>query len=371
MGALHVALVTAGLAAGTWLLAGIRAVRPGGAVTTSRVSVVIPARDEATALPRLLGSLQAAEPAAHEVIVVDDESTDGTADVAAAHGAKVVTAPPLPAGWVGKPWACHQGAEASTGTHLLFLDADTWLAPDGLGRLLAEYGEGIGLLSVAPHHETREPYEQLSAGFNLAAAMGTGAFAPRAARRSATAAFGPCLLTSVVGYRRAGGHAAVRDRVVEDAALARRYRAAGLPVSCLAGGDAVGFRMYPHGLAQLVEGWSKNIASGVAEVGAGAPVAALGAVAWVATCASVATALLAGVAGWATGGGAPFGAAAAYAVVAGQWWWLLRRLGSFRWWTSAAFPLPLTAFLLIFARSAALTFVRRRVTWRGRTIDLR
>jgi 4,4'-diaponeurosporenoate glycosyltransferase len=129
--------------------------------------------------------------------------------------------------------------------------------------------------------------------------------------------------------------------------------------------------MYPKGVGQLVEGWSKNIASGVGEVGAGAPLATLGAVAWVTACVSVAATLVTGIAGWATGSGAPVGAAALYAVVAGQWWWLLRRLGSFRWWASVAFAVPLAAFLVIFARSAVLTFVRREVSWRGRAISLR
>jgi 4,4'-diaponeurosporenoate glycosyltransferase len=369
---LQLVLVAAGLLAGLWLLADARPVprgRGGGVADGVRVSVVIPARDEAATLPRLLGSLAACEPAPDEVIVVDDRSSDGTAAAAAACGATVLSPPEPPAGWVGKPWACQHGADAATGTHLLFLDADTWLSPDALPRLLARYGGG--LLSVAPRHEADRPYEQLSAAFQLAGAMGTGVFAPTARRREARAAFGPCLLTDRAGYRAAGGHGAVRDHVIEDVALARRYRAAGLPVRCLTGGDAVGYRMYPGGVRQLVEGWSKNIASGVGEVGAGAPLATLGAVAWVTACLSVAASLGAGLAGWATGGGPPAVGAAAYGAVAAQWWWLLRRVGRFRWWAWAGFGLSLAAFLVIFANSARLTFLRRRVTWRGRAISLR
>jgi 4,4'-diaponeurosporenoate glycosyltransferase len=368
--ALDLALLAVGLLAGTWLLASVPTLRPAPTKPQATlVSVVIPARNEARNLPRLLDSLAALRPGPHEVIVVDDGSTDGTAAVAESHGATVVTAPPLPAGWVGKPWACHHGAAAATGTHLLFLDADTWLSPDGLTRLAGEYE--AGLLSVGPYHETREPYEQLSAPFMLSAAMGTGVFTPLASRRTAAAAFGPCLLTHVAAYRTAGGHAAVSNHVIEDVALARRYRAAGLPVRCLAGGDAVRFRMYPDGFRQLVEGWSKNIAAGVGEVGAGAPLATLGAVAWVTACVSVAASLVVGLAGWVGGGDAPVAAAVAYAVVGAQWWWMLRRLGSFQWWAMAGFVVPLTAFLVVFARSAALTFVRRRVSWRGRAIPAR
>ena len=88
-------------------------------------------------------------------------------------------------------------------------------------------------------------------------------------------------------------------------------------------------------------------------------------------CLSVAASLGAGLAGWATGGGPPTVAAGAYGVVAAQWWWMLRRVGRFRWWAWAGFALPLAAFLVIFANSVRLTFLRRRVSWRGRAISLR
>jgi hypothetical protein len=380
-------LVVIGLLAGTWLLADVTPVRPargraaraderGGPTVgdaAARVSVVVPARDEAATLPRLLGSLRALEPAPHEVIVVDDGSTDATAAVARAGGATLITAPPPPAGWLGKPWACQIGADAATGTHLLFLDADTWLAPDGLRRLLAEQAEHGGLLSVQPYHVTERPYEQLSAVFNVVSMMGTGAFAPRIGhpeRHAAmAAAYGPCLLTSAADHAAVGGHGSVRGEVLEDVALAGRYRSAGRPVRCLAGGDAVGFRMYPGGVRQLVEGWTKNIAAGAGSIGL---LALGGSVGWVMACAAVAAGAIGGVADWS--GGAepvPAPALAAWAVVAGQLWWMLRRIGSFRWWTAALFPVPLVAFLLIFARSSLLTVVRRQVTWRSRRVPVR
>jgi glycosyltransferase involved in cell wall biosynthesis len=86
------------------------------------VSVVIPARDEEKNLPTLLRSLGRPKAGFCEWIVVDDGSQDRTAQIAQEHGATVIRALPLPKGWTGKAWACHQGALASQGKVLLFLD---------------------------------------------------------------------------------------------------------------------------------------------------------------------------------------------------------------------------------------------------------
>ena len=370
----HLALVALGLVAGVLLLARIPTPRraagrdgdPDGGAASARVSVVVPARDEERTLPVLLTSLRSLDPAPHEVIVVDDGSTDTTVPVAEARGATVVTTTPPP-GWAGKPWACHVGAETATGTHLLFLDADTWLAPGALGALVGEHASRGGLVSVQPHHHTERAYEQLSAFFNLTAMMGTGAFAVGGPSPGAMA-FGPCLLTTVADYQVAGGHAAVRAEVVEDVHLARRYRAEGLPVSCLGGGDVVGFRMFPAGLHQLVQGWTKNIASGA---GLSPPWALVGTVAWICACVAVALAGVRGLAGWTFGDGAvPVAASVAWAVVALELRWLLGRVGTWRWWTALVFPVPLVAFLALFFRSLAITLVGGEVTWRSRRLPV-
>ena len=368
---LHAALVVLGLVAGALLLARVPTLRrpaAGGAVgPPAAVSIVVPARNEERTLPVLLASLRELDPAPHEMIVVDDSSTDATAAVAAAHGATVLAAASPPAGWAGKPWACHVGAEAATGTHLLFLDADTWLAPDTLPRLLDEHATRGGLLSVQPHHRTERAYEQLSAVFNVTSMMGTGAFAIGGAGPGAMA-FGPCLITTVRDYRAVGGHAAVRNEVVEDVRLARLYRAQGLPVRCVGGGDAVGFRMYPGGPGQLVEGWSKNIAAGA---GLSPPWALAGTVAWICACVAVTLAAAGGARSWAFGDGpVPWVAVAAWAAVAVELGWMLGRIGTWRVWTAVLFPIPLAAFLALFVRSLALTLVRGEVTWRARRVPL-
>ena len=104
------------------------------------VSVVVPARDEARGVRAAIASLAAQEYVALEVIVVDDESSDATAaeaQAAATHRVRVLEGKPVPTGWVGKSWACHQGYELARGDWLLFTDADVRHAPDTVGRALA------------------------------------------------------------------------------------------------------------------------------------------------------------------------------------------------------------------------------------------
>jgi 4,4'-diaponeurosporenoate glycosyltransferase len=344
------------------------------------VSVVVPARDEAQTLPLLLDSLRDQGAAVVEVVVVDDASQDATAAVARAGGARVLTAGSPPPGWTGKAWACHTGAGSTTGDLLLFLDADTVLAPGALAGLLDAHARHGGLVSVQPHHVVLRPYEQLSAYFNVVAVMASAAFTrgsgtDRPARRGdhPPMAFGPCLLTSRADHRAAGGHAAVRAEILDDAALAAAYQRAGLPVWCAVGGDAVRMRSYPGGPGQLVAGWTKNIASGAS---AASPSASAATVAWISAHHAVAVGVIASLVTALTGRGESLVVgsallwALAYVGVALQLRWVLRRTGSFRWWAWALFPVTLLAFDLVFARSLALTVVRRSVSWRGRDVSL-
>ncbi|HSM61679.1 MAG TPA: glycosyltransferase family A protein, partial [Longimicrobiales bacterium] len=112
-----------------------------------RVSVVVPARNEAANIGACVGSLLEQEYPDFEVIVLDDRSDDGTGDLVRAMGPggarslRVLDGEELPAGWTGKPWACWQGARAATGDLILFTDADTVHAPDLLPRAVAAMEE--------------------------------------------------------------------------------------------------------------------------------------------------------------------------------------------------------------------------------------
>ena len=309
------------------------------------VSLIVPARNEAHNLPRLLGSLreQAATPL--EVIVVDDGSTDGTADVARANGATVLTSAPLPEGWRGKPWACHQGAQAARGERLLFLDADTWFEPGGLDRLLAL--DPGGAFSVGPFHRVERPYEHLSLFFNLAMTVGT----------VPGQLFGQVLLADRAMLARAGGYETVRNRILETFWLAQHWRAAGLPVRSQRGRGLVAFRMYPHGLKELIDGWAKGVVSGAGQTSAPARLLVIG---WM-------IGLMLMPLGWIASGGAwtwGLGYAAAATLVAA----VARRLGSFGWITALGYPLPLVFFFGVFAWSAVRR--GRPIAWKGREVHV-
>ena len=352
--------MTVGWVSGWWLLwrlpgldrvASSRADAP----CTRPVAVVVPARNEAETLPLLLGDVARQTQPPDEIVVVDDGSEDSTVAVAEAGGATVLTAGPLPEGWAGKPWACWTGSQATTAARLVFLDADVRLAPDALARLVATHDRTGGLLSVPPAHIVGRRIEALSLVPNIVTMAGTGVFGP--GRAAATVAFGPCLVCHHHEYVAVGGHAAVRAAVAEDAALAERFRAHGLPVTIRAGRDAVTFRMYPHGVRPLLEGWTKNLA-----VGAGAaPRYAAGlTAAWVGAMLA-SPALMAGL-------GSPVAALALYAALAGQVAWMARRLGRFGAWPVLLYPLVTAVFVALFAWSVVRVHLRHSVAWRGRRI---
>lgn len=335
-----------------------------------RLSIIIPARNEAGTLPFLLDSLKKQERLPLEIIVVDDQSIDGTGDLARGYGdigVRVVDSGERPKGWTGKNWSCHQGSLEARGDYLLFLDADTALtAPDSLLRLLGEYRRGGGLLSVQPSHRVHALYEQLSGFFNLIVMIGSGAFSKWSRPGEAVGCFGPCILMSREDYRSIGGHEAVRAEVVDDLALSRLCRQAGIGVYCFGGRETISFRMYPGGIGSLVEGWTKNMAVG-------------------ASLADLRTIILLVV--WFTGisnaslmiaalffGGFwfPWGliVLAVYGLYVLQVFIQLRRVGSFHFAAALLFPLLFLFFVGVFLYSVVRVKVLHSVTWKGREIEI-
>lgn len=327
-----------------------------------QVSIIIPARNEEKNLERLLGAIRADARQPFELLVVDDGSEDGTADVARRFGATVVEPGDLPEGWRGKAWACHRGAESAKGEVLLFLDADTWFLPGALVRIMREYRtRGVRALSLGPWHETQAPYEQLSAVFNLMTFMGLGAFGVWDSVEKPKGLFGPFLLIDREVYWKVGGHEAVKGEILEHMSLAPRLASERVPMACLGGRRTVHFQMYPEGLAGLVEGWTKAFAAGASKT---PPVRMAMVVFWI-IGSMVAFFLLLFSPWFGPGGITPVIVYSAFVV---QWGFFLWRVGRFSLWTALLYPIPLVFFFWLFGRSSWLRRSGGPVIWKGRSI---
>ncbi len=361
----EVGFLVARLALGCWLLWRLDG-PPSASAGPGRptATVIVPARDEAAALPGALAAVTGQLRPGDEVVVVDDHSSDATAAVAARAGATVVAARELPPGWTGKAWACATGAKAATGDVLCFVDADTTLAPGALDRVVGDQAAGGGMVSAAPYHRVVRADERLSAVFNVVALMGTDAHTPLGRRRSPNGAYGPVLVVAADDYAELGGHEAVAAEVLDDVRLGQRWRRSGRPVRLYAGEELSSYRMYPGGLPALVEGWTKNFAAGA---GAARPSTLVLIALWLSLPLEAVWRLARLALPGPHAGGVAL-AAGIYALVAAQLWWMLRRVGSFGLATAVLFPLPLLTFVAVFAWSVVLTVARRPVRWKGRSV---
>lgn len=324
----------------------------------SRISIVIPARDEESNLPRLLQSIAKSAVRPTEILVVDDASTDNTAAIAQSLGATVISSVPLPQGWTGKTWACHQGAQRAIGDDLLFLDADTFFVEGGLDRLVARWlreRDPRLVLSLLPYHAMSATYEQLSLFFNVLMAAGAGGFGLVSGPRL----FGQSLIIRKETYFAVGGHAAVQSSVLENLNLALLIRASGAEILCLGGRGTVHMRMFPESLGQMSDSWTKAFIDG-AVTSDGLVLAS--AVVWISALWSAALLLIV------PGDYGRLGPAVVYLLLSLQIVWLARQLGSYRLLTCLLYPLPLAYYCAVFGRSAMRRVLQRKSVWRGREV---
>lgn len=228
-------------------------------IDAGTVSIIVPARNEARRLPALLHSLDRLEYPQLEVLVVDDDSADDTASVAVAMGAHVISLDSLPDGWTGKAHACWRGARHASGDWLLFTDADTMHTPGSLSAALAAAGRwNVEFISLLCGQDCRTFWERLLLPYAYALYF-AGRVRVNSSQRTAMAN-GQYILIRRHAYERIGGHAAIRDSIIDDVALAQRALRLGVPVRLLRGEELVRVRMYED-LPALWEGFSKNAVS--------------------------------------------------------------------------------------------------------------
>ncbi len=214
------------------------------------VSVLIPARNEADRIGACLRSVLSSRDVVIEVIVLDDGSTDGTAEIVRCiddERLHLVTGQPLPEGWFGKPHACAQLATLARADRLLFLDADVRIKADTIARLIdhAETLPHLTLISGIPHQIMKTPLEWLLLpAMQLLLAGYLPRVFDRSNRVSFAAACGQFIMVSADAYRLTGGHAAIRNRVHDGLALARSFRKAGFQTGLVDATDLANCRMY-------------------------------------------------------------------------------------------------------------------------------
>jgi len=229
------------------------------------VSAIIPARNEEASIARAVESV-AAQPEIDEVIVVDDQSTDGTGAVLAQLASRIPklkilnTGEALPPGWAGKNYAVSIGAAASTGDWLLFTDADTYHLHGSTRRALCDAVEHDAVLvSYSPEQELGSFWERALIPFVYCRLANKFSFARVNDRRQADAAAnGQFVLLLREVYEKLGGHAAIAGQILEDVALARRVKGAGYGIYFTAPFGTVRTRMY-RSFHAMWQGWTKNL----------------------------------------------------------------------------------------------------------------
>lgn len=226
------------------------------------VSVVVPARDEAAVIDRLLTSLDAQDHPAMEVVVCDDRSTDDTGARARAHRCRVVDGSEPPPGWLGKQWAITTAAAATTGEILCFVDADTWHHPAALRTCVAFMErEQVDVLVVVSGHALGTWPERWLMPFFWASLLGfldiERADDPK--RPTDAMGNGQFWLVRRAAWEGIGGHASVKDRLAEDVAIVRTLKAAGARTRLRLGPTLTRTRMYTT-FSQLWRGFEKNAA---------------------------------------------------------------------------------------------------------------
>ena len=209
-------------------------------------------------------------------------------------------------------------------------------------------------------------YEQLSAFFNIVVMAGIGVFTVLGRRIKPIGLFGPAVIIKRQYYVDSGGHEKVKGEILDDVALGAELQKEGMELSCLGGKNIIAFRMYPNGIKELINGWSKGFAMGAAKTST--PLLIL-IVFWIAGSIGTTRSLIEAIVAAnnvqiAISGGL-------YILYAVQIYWMLVRIGSFKFYTALFYPIPMAFFVVVFTYSLVRIFLVRSVKWKGREINLK
>ncbi len=226
-----------------------------------RVSIILPAKDQAQTIDQCVNSLIHLDYPNKEIIVVEGQSADETPELLERYKDKItlVEEDPLPEGWVGKNWACHQGYKQAKGELLLFTDGDSVHSHDSLTRTVSYLQTTqADMVTIAPGTILNSFWEKLlQPPIFLLIMLFVGGKLVNNDNRQNALGNGQYMLFRRTAYEKLGGHYTVREKIVEDYALARLLKAAGMKLRMATASDAVGVRMYSS-LGEIWRGWRKN-----------------------------------------------------------------------------------------------------------------
>jgi len=234
-----------------------------------KVSILIPARNEAENILLLLQSIKEQDYTNYEVIVLDDNSSDNTFELVQGFAKeneqfKIVKGKQLPEGWLGKNFACHQLAEIANGKYLLFIDADEVVKRGLINSLISRTERnGLSLLSIFTNQIMVSFGEQITVP--LMHFILLNLLPLRLVRVSKNPAFsaasGQCMFFETNNYKENEWHKCVKNRVVEDIEIIKLVKQANFKVEALLANGLIYCRMYKN-LTESINGFSKNLLAG-------------------------------------------------------------------------------------------------------------
>ena len=326
-----------------------------------KISVIIPARNEEENLPNILQDLNNQTVKVHEIICVDDSSEDNTPVIIKEYGAKGISVKELPSGWKGKTWACQNGANAASGSILLFIDADVRLANTAVESLLSRYVIYQSPISVQPYHKMKKQHEYFSLFFNLIEIASTAMCFLRS--KKTYGFFGPVFMISKDLFDKHGGYTVVKDHVIEDFSLGNYYNSKGIKIDLFAGAKEINFRMYPKSFSCVFEAWSRNFSSGSFSTKFWL---LLMIICWVACLTAIPIELVRAISS--VNIFSLLIISAIYFVNAIFIYRIAKSIGSYPVYVCLFYPVYLLAFHIIFLYSLLGTYIFKSTTWKGRKL---